>query len=91
SFSEIVSFLEMYGLKYHSEIFADLSQYDKLDRNFLFALQEEIKKIDRTINNYIETFDSTSWLRGVDYDDYQGYSLFDTGEFKCTLNRYWNK
>ncbi|WP_273720560.1 hypothetical protein, partial [Leuconostoc mesenteroides] len=26
SFSEIVSFLEMYGLKYHSEIFADLSQ-----------------------------------------------------------------
>lgn len=91
SFSEIVSFLEMYGLKYHSEIFADLSQYDKLDRNFLFALQEEIKKIDRTINNYIETFDSTSWLRGGDYDDYQGYSLFDTGEFKCTLNRYWNK
>uniref|UniRef100_UPI0023615A07 hypothetical protein n=1 Tax=Leuconostoc mesenteroides TaxID=1245 RepID=UPI0023615A07 len=42
-------------------------------------------------NNYIETFDSTSWLRGGDYDDYQGHSLFDAGEFKCTLNQYWNK
>lgn len=91
AFKEVSYFLEKNGLEGQSNIFDDLSQYDKLDRNFLVALQKEIEKIDQTMNGYINTFNSTTWLTGGNYDDYRGRSLFDVGEFKYTLNQYWTK
>ncbi|MBZ6000963.1 beta-galactosidase [Leuconostoc gelidum] len=91
AFEEVNSFLETYGFEYSSESFDTLEQYDQLDRNFLFALQTEIEKIDQTINQYIAIFENTSWLEGGHYDNYPGHSLFDTGYFQYTLNQYWNK
>lgn len=91
AFEEVNSFLETYGFEYSSESFDRLEQYDKLDRNFLFALQTEIEKIEKNINQYISLFENTSWLSNGHYNNYPGHSLFDTGEFQYTLNQYWNK
>lgn len=91
AFKEVNAFLETYGFEYSLESFDKLEQYDRLDRNFLFGLQTEIEKIKQTIDRYITIFENTSWLEGGHYDNYQGHSLFDTGELQYTINQYWNK